>query len=115
MNQNQNALVAYKSAFHYGDSQLVYEDAGAFDLNYASNQYTQGLLTKAVAKYPFDPKLWLDLSMVYAKEGDLSSARHAIEHAEQVSDGQINPNVAAAIYNGQPFEIGYGGKTFLIP
>jgi hypothetical protein len=112
------AVTDYDQALKYGNYQIpaVYENIAQITLvygNYEADQ--QYIVDYALAHYPDDPNIWMDLAILDYEHGDGPDAKVAIERASTY--GQVPSFIYNSIVENHRLIISFPslGKTIAIP
>jgi hypothetical protein len=112
------AVADYDEALKYGNYQVpaIYENIAQITLVYGNYEADQQYIVDfALAHYPDDPNIWLDLAIFDYEHGDGPDAKVAIVRAS--SYGQVPPVIYNSITENQRLIISFPdlGKTIVIP
>lgn len=111
-----NAQNAYFQAINYSTPRIVqsaYDGLGDLTLVYpVKYQDDKQSLQNALAIYPKDATLWVDLAVLNEQNGDHVDAVSAINHADFLD--QAPPGIFTGIIGNKPFNVTVGEQTISV-
>ena len=96
------AREAFVEGLKYGRMYgVLYENIAALSVVYGDRDESINFIEKALKEYPGNYKLWLYLSVLEYKNGNIHGAKMAIKEANELrpKDGSIEDNSVVDIYN----------------
>ena len=98
----QGAIEAYNQSLSHGNLKDIYEYLGQLQLAFSPVSQAKKTLLHGLNIYPQDSILWKYLAIAYAKDGESSKAKKAIEQAAVY--GPVPGVVYDAIENNRPLK-----------
>jgi len=105
------AKVAYDYALKYENSDITYDNLAELTLVNGTTFSGERFIEGALKRYPNDANLWLYLSILEFRNGELSSARSSISRAYRYDKSSAIDFAYTKIMDNVPFSISIGGGS----